>query len=232
MARALGCFHHDDDRLAAAPVLAALRPAGASSFDLSSRGAVPFDPVLGNNDIVGDCTAVALMNAAAFSFRLATGADLDVDEGRCVPFFASVVGCAPTIAAARLVDGAYMIDVLNRQIDHGYDMGCPGMPSIVGTFATVPLRRPTIAAALRDFMALPIEIGVTPTDGETDMPWPELPDRQRTNHAACLSWCSGTADGDTVEIFTWGRRARMSWLALECRMNVAWAPVYPWTEKQ
>jgi hypothetical protein len=112
----LGRLAHDPTALAAAP---SHRFGTVPAPKFVDRAPVDFQPKLYRNDILPDCTVVALANAARGLAAL-NGFDLVVAEDSVPAFYGDCVGNPPDLAAT---DGAVMLDVLQRQAGMGFDIG-------------------------------------------------------------------------------------------------------------
>jgi hypothetical protein len=183
------------------------------------RRAVAFEPGLYANDILPDCTAVSLANAARGVAAL-NGYDLVVDQA-CVPvFYSACVGDPPDLAAT---DGAVMLDVLNRQAAHGFDIGPQILHGLHGTINSKS--RSALAHGMARLGVGYWGVVLRERDLERAALWDVR--RGRDDGAivgghTVIAWdYSGLGDEATVRLGTWGAWQPATWAWVAARLEEA-----------
>ena len=208
----LGRLPHDPVALVRMPSLADQRLASFAPRPVVDRSEVEFRPGLYHNDTLPDCTAAGLANAASAVAAL-NGFQLAIVPEKVPQFYAACVGCAPTFAAMEATLGAVVLDALNRQAAHGFDvlMQSP----LVGLHAVIPHKRSAIANAIdrlghayfgitlhqRDMGEAPVwDVGDGRADGDA------------VGGHVVVGWdYAGLDDGATLRLCTWGRFQKATW---------------------
>lgn len=179
------------------------------------RRDIRYQPRLCDNDTLPVCTAAGLVNAALAVAAL-DGTSLKIDDDKVLDFFAGVVGCAPTKAAIAATPGAVILDVLQQQVQQGFDTG--GQTPLVGLHGTVALTRTALAntAALYGSAYLGVSLhdrdmqgGVWDDGGD---PGPLI-----GGHLLLLWGYQGLRDEDLVSLVTWGRFQPATWRWVRAR---------------
>lgn len=215
----LGRLPHDPMRLALAPLhfFAAAQPA-----PVLDRAGVNFVPKLYANDVLPDCTAVGLANAARAAGALA---DFEpaIDDVKVPAFYAVCIGKpGATDAELEATDGAMLLDVLERQASAGFDVG--EQAPLVGSFGTVSTSS-RIALAL----GMAHGAGYWGVDlYERDMELPPVWDDDGSSPGALvgghciIAWdYAGLGDGQTVRVGTWGAWQPATWRWVHARLREA-----------
>ena len=220
----LGRLPHDQAAVDHAPSLGAHRFAAALPPAKMDRSAIPYAPGLYQNDILPDCTAAGIANAAGMVAAL-NGYAMAIDPAKVPPFYASCVGCEPTGAAMAATDGAVLLDVLARQARSGFDTG---PQSLVGLFGTLPPMRSVLASAVATLGHAYIGVGLRERDEESfsqQEPWFITPDDGAAigGHCVVIWDYAGLGDGDLVRIATWGALQPATWAWVEARTEEAYA---------
>jgi hypothetical protein len=192
------------------------------------RRAVPFMPRLFANDILPDCTAAGLANAAGAVAAL-NGYALNIDPTLVPRFYADCVGCAPTFDAMAATDGAVMLDVLRLQAQSGFAIGPQSLAGRSGTID--PTSRIALALGLARFGAG--YWGVTLRERDMELGarvWDVLDGRDDGavvgGHCVIAFDYTGLADTDTVRIGTWGEWRPASWAWVHARIAEAHGVVW------
>jgi hypothetical protein len=223
----LGRLPHDPAALERMPSLADHPLADFEPRPVVDRNEIAFEPGLYHNDKLPDCTAAGLANAANAVAAL-NGFQLAIVPEKVPQFYAACVGCGPTFAAMEATPGAVVLDVLNRQAVHGFDvmMQAP----LVGLHAVIPHKRAAIANAVdrlghayfgvtlhtRDMDAAPVwDVG----DGQ--------PDGDVVGGHVVVGWdYTGLDDDATLRLCTWGRFQKATWRWLDARLSEAHAMIW------
>lgn len=215
----LGRLPHDPVALASVPV----RRFGAiPPRKVLDRSCIDFVPGMFRNNVLPDCTAVAMVNAARAIAAL-RGYQLVVDPAQVPAFYAACVGVEPTEAAMIATDGAVALSVLERQDKHGFDIG---PQALVGNHGVVPLARSDLAIGIDRFIGY---WGITLHD--RDMQdfggvWDTVAGRDDgpvVGGHMVMAWdYTGLADQDTVRIGTWGVWQRATWRWVAARLDEAY----------
>lgn len=220
-----GRLQHDPVALASVPVhrFGAIPPPAA----LDRRG-VDFEPGLFQNDVLPDCTAVALANSARATAALA-GYQLVVDPALVPAFYAACVGCEDTDAAMEATDGAVALDVLARQARDGFDVGPQrlyGQPAAIDVAA-----RSDLAGGISRYVGY---WGITLRDRDMQTVggrWDVVPGRDDgpvVGGHMVIAWdYFGLADTDVVRVGTWGQWQQATWAWVHARLNEAYGVAWP-----
>lgn len=224
----LGRLPHDAGLLAAAPSLMEHTFGALAPLERLDRSGVAFTPGLYRNDVLPDCTAVALANHAAAACAL-EGYALAIDPAKVPAFFAASIGesGAPDAVLAA-APGAVALDVLAFQSRNGLDLGLQ-VPA-VGLWGTV---EPADRAALANGVAR-LGGGYWGVDlYEADMAMPPVWDAtgdpgDPVGGHMVLAWdYTGLSDTDTVRIATWGGWQPATWRWVRARLGEAFGLVWP-----
>ena len=188
------------------------------------RRNINFIPGLYKNDICPDCSAVGIVNAARAVAEL-NGYDLVVVEQNVLNFYASVVGCAPTLAAIEATRGAVLINVLNKQSISGFDIGSQSL--VAGWKAINHTSRIALANGMNQFGSDYIGVTLYERDMETiGKTWDVVPGRDDGNvvggHCVICFDFLGLSDSDIVRIGTWGSWQNVTWSWLYNRIDEAY----------
>ncbi|MFL5255508.1 MAG: hypothetical protein ACJ8AI_21950 [Rhodopila sp.] len=183
------------------------------------RHAIAFHPELYGNDVLPDCTAVSLANAARGVAAL-NGYDLVVDPA-CVPaFYSACVGNPVNLAAT---DGAVMLDVLARQAARGFDIG----PQVLhGLHGTIDSRsRSALAHGMARLGVGYWGVILRERDMERTAVWDVQDGRDDGDIVgghAVIAWdYTGLADDATVRLGTWGAWQPATWAWVSTRLEEA-----------
>lgn len=192
------------------------------------RSAVSFAPGLYRNDILPDCTAVALVNAASATAAL-VGFTLSVRADLVPAFYAGCVGCPPTDAAMEATDGAVALDVLRRMGRVGYEIG-QAVPLFGQAAVIEPASRAELASGIQRWTGY---WGITLRDRDMQT----VGTRWDTNGGddgpiagghMVIAWdYTGLADDDTVRIGTWGAWQPATWRWVHARIEEAYGVAWP-----
>ena len=220
----LGRLQHDPIALAAAPAhkFGAVPPPA-----VLDRSAIDFAPGMYQNDVLPDCSAAGLANAASAIAAL-NGYHLVVDPTLVPPFYAGCVSCAPTDAAMEATDGAVLLDVLARQAVQGFDIG---PQTLYGLHGTVPLTRTALALSLArlgvGYWGVTLHDRDMQTFGDR---WDVQPGRDDGavvgGHCVIGFDFTGLGDDDTVRIGTWSKWQPATWAWIAARLDEAHGLVF------
>lgn len=221
----LGRLPHSPERLASSKkhLFGSIYP----SPTLDRRN-VFFIPGLYENDVAPNCTAVALVNAARAVSSL-NGFDLPVNQEHVLNFYASVVGCDPTLSAVSATDGAVITDVLDKQDKSGYDIGSN---ILVGNWGVIDhTSRNSLALCIQRFGSA--YVGVTLYERDMDnigSLWDIQSGRSDGNvvggHAVILWDYTALSDTSIVRIGTWGSWQSATWNWVLKRTDEAYGLVW------
>ena len=216
----LGRLPHDPVRVAdlSAHRLGAIEP--PKTLD---RTREDFLPGLYGNDILPDCTAVAIANAARGVAHL-NGYDLVIDPDKVPALYGACIGNPPDLA---ITTGARLLDVIDYQGARGYDVG----PQILVAHAgRINLARYSMASALAALG--PIILGVTLYDRDMDASgvWKSAEGKPKGDPVgghAVIGWCyEGLSQEDLVYLGTWGRWQPVTWRWLADQADEAYGLVW------
>ena len=223
----LGRLPADPARLARTPSLASHRFAAVPPPVRLDRSAIEFQPGLYGNDYLPDCSAAGLTNAAGMVAAI-NGYTLAIDADKVPPFYAACVGCDPTDAAMEATDGAMLLDVLQRQLQSGFDVG--EQVPLIGLHGTLPLQRSVIANAMCRLGHAYLGVTLLERDMEPAVVWDVQPGRDDgavVGGHCVVGWdYGGLGDGDTLRLATWGGWQRATWQWLAARLDEAHALVW------
>lgn len=181
-----------------------------------------FVPQMYRNDVLPDCTAAGLANAARGIAAL-NGFGLVVDPGLVAPFYASCVGCPDNDADMEATDGVVLLDVLARQAAHGFDIG----PQVlVGQSGTVSTSRTALALSMARLGVGYWGVTLHDRDMQTvGSKWDVVSGRDDGpivgGHCVIAFDYTGLGDADTVRIGTWGAWQAATWAWVEARLDEA-----------
>lgn len=211
----LGRLPHDPARFAAVRrrLVSAAAPPPASL----RREGLTWTPGAYGNQVLPNCSTVALANAVRAWSWTQTGADAVIDPATVPAFYAECVGCADDTAAIEATDGAVLLDVLERADVLGVDFG--QQDPIVPDFTAVdPTDRVAMAASLAAGGGLILGLDLLEVDQQGDI-WGVGPSAAVTGkpwggHAALLWSYEGLRDDALTRIATWGtwRPATVAWV--------------------
>lgn len=219
----LGRLPADPRRLLAAPSLHhyGLSPP-PSKVD---RHGIEFFPILGGNDQIPDCTAVAVFNCAAAASWVLAGSAPVMDEKKAPRFYAACIG-QPDATDDELAatDGAMILDVLNYQSQHGCDMG--QQSALVANWGVVSSGRTGIASAIAHLGGA--NLGITLYQNDMDTIGAGVWDVTASDPGpvvgghALMAWdYTGLSDDSIVRLGTWGAWQTATWRWLEARTDEA-----------
>ena len=221
----LGRLPADQARLARAPSLASHRFAAVPPPVRLDRSAIEFQPGLFGNDYLPDCSAAGLANAAGMVAAI-NGYTLAIDAAKVPPFYAACVGCDPTDAAMAATDGAMLLDVLQRQMQSGFDVG--EQVPLIGLYGTLPLDRSALASAMAHLGHVYAGVTLHEQDVDSAAAWDLLDSAGDVvgGHCVVLVDYAGLGDDDAVRLATWGRWQYATWRGLAARLDEAHALVW------
>jgi hypothetical protein len=222
----LGRIRHDPVAVAR---VSSHRFGGRPPPPVLDRSATAFEPGLYQNDILPDCTAVALANAARGVAAL-NGYDLVLEPARVPAFYGACIGNPPNLAAT---GGAVMLDVLARQAAQGFDIG---PQTLYGLYATIHTRsRSALASGMARLGAGYWGVTLRERDMERTALWDVRAGRDDGDIAgghAVVAWdYRGLADGDTLRIATWGAWQAATWAWVAARIDEAYGIVWRQLER-
>ena len=193
---------------------------------------IDFTPGVYGNDTLPDCTAVALANAAR-GVAYVAGYPLVVYQTRVPAFYGQCIG-QPDATKLAATDGAVMLDVLQRQASHGFDVG---PQSLCGRFGTVPISRTALALSMARLCAGYWGIQLRDRDMQTfgSGVWDVQDGRDDGDGVgghAVMAWAyTGLADDARVQIATWGQWQPATWAWVKCRLDEAYGLVWRQLER-
>jgi hypothetical protein len=221
-----GRLPHDSVAMAQAPAHRFGSVAPPAALD---RTPVIFRPELYANNVLPDCTAVALANAARGVAAL-NGYDLIVDPPSVPAFYASCIGNPPNLAAT---EGAVMLDVLRHQATKGFNVGPQTLYGLFGTVNTT-----SRIALARSIARLGVGYwGVTlrERDAEGAAVWDVAAGRDDgaiiCGHAVIAWDYTGLTDDAAVRLGTWGSWQSATWAWVAERLDEAHALVWRQLER-
>jgi hypothetical protein len=196
------------------------------------RDGVPFQPLMGENDRFGDCTAVGVANGAEARTAL-EGYSLGITNQQILDFYGACTGVEPAnTAALAAAPGAYEVDVLSRQAASGF---VTSSQTLVGAWATVPdpldFNSSRVLTAQWGFAYLGVALSVADQNTEVWVANPPAEAGDPTpgswgGHCLLLWAYAGTAEDSLVKLATWGsfQLATWGWLrkALQESHGIAW----------
>lgn len=219
-----GRLPHDPVALAAAPALMSVRLAGPMPPPGLDRSHIAYQPRMFSNDVLPDCTAAGLANAALAVSALA-GFQCAIDDALVPAFYAGCVGCGPTEADMAASDGAVVLDVLTRQATQGFDVG--DQVPLVALNGTLPLNRIAIATCMADLGVAYLGIDIYERDMDSVSAGDVLDDDGRDPGALLGGHCvvvwdyRGLGDTSTGRIATWGKLQPFTWRWMKSRLREA-----------
>jgi hypothetical protein len=222
----LGRIPHEPAALARAP---SHRFGAVPPPPILDRSRVSFEPSLYQNDILPDCTAVALANAARGVAAL-NGFDLVLNQSSVPAFYGACVGNPANLAET---DGAVMLDVLARQAAEGFDVG---PQTLHGLYATIDSHsRWALACGMARLGVGYWGVTLRERDMEHATVWDVQAGRDDGDVVgghAIIAWdYSGLADGDTLRIGTWGGWQPATWAWVAARLDEAYGIVWRQLER-
>ncbi len=222
----LGRIRHDPVALARVPS----HRFGAVPPPLAlDRAATAFEPGLYQNDILPDCTAVALANAARGVAAL-NGFDLVLEQTSVPAFYGACVGNPANLAAS---GGAVMLDVLARQATLGFDIG---PQTLHGLYATIDAHsRSALACGMARLGVGYWGVTLRERDMERALVWDvqaRRDDGDVVGGHAVIAWdYDGLGDGDRLRIGTWGAWQPATWAWVASRLDEAYGIVWRQLER-
>ena len=222
----LGRLPHSPERLASIPHHKFGAVAPPVTLD---RRNVHFAPGLYQNDTLPDCTAVGLTNSARAVAAL-NGFDIAVDPTKVPEFYASVVGCAPTIQAMSATDGAVLLDVLQKQEQRLFDIG---PEALIASWKPVDhTSRSALALCMARFGVSYIGVTLHERDMDTvGQTWDVEAGRDDGDvvggHCVVLFDYTGLAENGIVRVGTWGMWQNATWTWVNSRIDEAYGLVWP-----
>lgn len=215
-------------RLALDPATVAKVPSlGTHTYALTppppevNRKGVDYTPGLYQNDVLPVCTAAGLANAATQVAAL-NGWKLAVDPTAIPEFFAECVGCANTFDAIQATQGAYLTDVLRRQLTFGFSIG----PQVlVGLPGKVRLGRVAIAQTIATFGHNWAGFDLYERDMDLPTVWDlgSLAGNVVGGHCMTFWDYTGLGDTDVVRLASWGQLRNATWQWVETRIRESYA---------
>ena len=222
----LGRLPHNPDRLAAQTHLrlGARRPADRVSRD-GLRA-----PYLGRNDVFGNCTWVAQVNAALRFSEVCGGTDLAVTDDEILTPFKAMAGLPADATDAQIaaVDGLVMLDVMEWQQARGFWVHGK---CLTADFRAIAVQdRYSIASAIERFGQVNVGLDL-PLAYQTDKVWDtSLPGDHTSGgwggHDDVFDTYTGLGDTDEVRMLTWGREQWATWRGVEAVLMEAYAQVW------
>lgn len=219
---ATGLLPHDPTKMRRAPSLAGHAFAAEEPPETLLRpGLIDWTPNLDQNDLLPICTVAGIDNAAC-CVAVVNGFLPKFDRTVLVPFYAAVVGCAPTAEAVMATEGAQALDVLSRQAMLGLPVWSPA--PLVGLFGTLPRSRAVIANATNRLAHAYLGVQLLERDMEGgSAAWTFVPGRDDgkvvARHIIVSFRYTGLGDEDAVEFATWGRWQYGTWAWLNARLT-------------
>ena len=211
-----GRLPHDPVALARAPSLYGHPFMTMRLPNRLDRSSVPVKIGLYHNDVLPDCTAAGLANAASMVAAI-NGFDLAIDANYVPAFYAACVGCEPTMKAMAATSGANVLEVLRRQQSAGgFDIGSQ---SLVGLFGTLPISRQAIAASMAHLGHCCLGVGVSNAEVIADPgdAWHYDGNAVTEDHFIVAWEYQGLGDQDLVRVATWGDWRWVTWEWIENR---------------
>jgi hypothetical protein len=221
----LGRLPHDPVALASAPA----HKFGASPPPAAlDRSAVPFTPLLGQNDVYSNCTVVSVQNMIEAQSALSGFGQSYIDPVKALEFFATMHGNPPDLVNA---GGLVYLDVMNRVAASGFDTGHDTLFGIPGT---VSQDRPSIALAMEHLGGVGLGITLREADEED---WADgrmidaKPGQDRgkvVGGHAIFGWdYLGLADDATFRAVWWGKLVPTTWRFLQQALDEAHGARWP-----
>lgn len=221
---AFGRKNHDPARLAVAP----LHRFGSNNPPPHlDRSKWDFGVELGGNDVYPDCTTVGLLNVAKGIASL-NGFEPTIDHSKVLPFYAGSIGVPFPGTDLRATDGAVLLDVLNYQSAHGFNIG---NQSLVANSGVVTLSVQQLAWALARLG--PTYLGVLlrqrdmDTVGQTWTVSAGRSDGAIVGGHCLISWdYTDLSPAGIVRLGTWGGWQKVTWAWVMARTEEAHGLVY------
>ena len=223
----LGRLPAPPDLLARAPSLRGHRMASAPAPTRLDRSSVPFQPALDDNDVLGDCTAVGIANAARGQAAL-YGYELAIPTARVVSFYAASTGYDPT---APLVNGenptdrgGVEVEVLAYQATHGLRTGADLLVADWGMGETGDLNALRSVAAASTLPYLGVNLALADQqapiwDTVTPAAYGDPTPGSWGAHCLALWDYEGTDDLSLVRLATWGTLRQATWRWVRSRLE-------------
>lgn len=220
----LGRLPHDAAALAQASAhrFGAVPPPAALD-----RSAVPFTPLLGQNDLYTNCTVVSIENMIEAQSAL-RGFTTYIDPVKALAFFADCAGNPPDLTT---VDGLVYLDVMNRVASVGFDTGHDVLMGIPGTVGT---DRTSIASAMATLGGVGLGVMLREADEEDWAAGRSIdakPDADRgavVGGHALFGWdYLGLGDDEPLRAVWWGKLVNTSWRWLQQAIDEAHAARWP-----
>lgn len=188
-----------------------------------------FEPGLYGNDVLPDCTAVSLVNAARGIAAL-NGYDLVVAPASVPAFYGACIGNPPDLVAT---DGAVMLDVLAHQATQGFAIG---PQTLYGLYATLDSQsRSALAHGMARLGVGYWGVTLRERDLERTPLWDVQPGRDDggiVGGHAVIAWdYTGLADAATVRLGTWGAWQPATWAWVAARLDEAYGIVWRQLER-
>lgn len=221
----LGRLQHDPARLALAPRLVAASPPPP----VLDRSAVDFSPMLYQNNVLPNCSAVGLANSARAAAALA-GFDLVVDPDSVPAYYAACIG-RPGASEAELeaTEGAVLMDVLDYMQANGFEVG--QQVPLVANYDTVSAdSRSAIASAMTRPGAGYWGVDLYERDMELLPVWDDDgrdPGALVGGHCLLAFDYAGLNDQDTIRLGTWGAWQPATWRWAMSRLREAHGVTWP-----
>jgi hypothetical protein len=187
-------------------------------------------PALVRNDVLPDCTAVALWNSARAEAWNAFGGDIVGNDAQVISFFARSIG-KPDATEAELeaAPGAVALDVVNLAQQTGFDIGqqTPLVP-VVRTIGARD-RNGMANAVARDTFYFGVYLYEADMAAAPSTPWDiATPAGDPVGGHMIFAWAyTGLGDADRVLIGTWGYWRWATWAWVFQRTQEAYAVSWP-----
>jgi hypothetical protein len=190
------------------------------------RSGVNIDPLMFDNDVHGDCTAVSYTNLARCVAKL-NGYDLVVNPSAPLATFAQIVGRPASDVGT---EGTQPSNVLEWQNLHGFDIG---PQRLTARYGVVKPERIALAHATACFGGAWLGAILHERDEENFLagrPWDYVDGRDDgpiTGGHMVNTWAyTGLGDADTVLVGTWATWHPVTWAWLEDRTMEAFGLVW------
>lgn len=215
----LGCLDHDPAIAAALPqVRYGARPLAPSVMpDLS------WTPILGKNNVLPTCVAVAFANAVRASVRYLGGGDIQVPTGAIEALYARAIGMpGATEAQLAATDGSDPLVVLALAASQGWDVGLQA--PLVPAYGVGDGTQASIAGTIEDVGAVMLAVTLYANDMQMQangFPWLDPPSGAAAGrHMIAACGYSALVPEGRLTVATWGAWQQASWSWLMPRLRL------------
>lgn len=192
------------------------------------RSSVAFAPLLGHNDVYGDCTAIGLQNSA-IGFMALNGSGLVSSDQDAVTFYQQSTGFDPNDPATDR--GGVEVDVLSFAAAHGIQLGYNKLFPLWGSVGIQSQN--DLALACSDLGAIYLGVALAEADElSIGSVWDTSTCGCQTpgswGYHCLLLWDYEGLEADAqLTLITWGKQQKATWRWLLSRITEAHAVIWP-----